>query len=226
LIPIDQVEIIDDWFTAGMRGTGSRSIKVKDTFIPEYRSVSMADLQSGTTEGGRFHGGPLYRMPMMDLPPFSIIGGPLGMARGALQVFAEGIKGKLASFNELQLAEQSAMFARIAQASADMDTAYAIVMEDAGIIDNASDPAVIMASQRARFPRDMALAAQKCRYAVTSIFEINGGSGIYDTSDLQRIWRDVNAAASHFAFTWDSAATNYGRVLLGLSGNKFGPKGR
>ena len=118
IVPRSEVEIVDDWFTAGMRGTGSRSIKIADAFIPDYRSVSMAELQAGTTAGAKFHGSPLYRMPMTGLPPLSIIGGPLGMARGALQTFAEGIKGKLASFNELQLAEQSAMFARIAQASA------------------------------------------------------------------------------------------------------------
>ena len=118
------------------------------------------------------------------------------------------------------------MFARIAQVSADIDTAYSLVMEDVAIIDNASDPDDIADVQRSRFQRDVAFAAQKCRYAVTSLFEINGGSGIYDSSDLQRIWRDVNAAASHFAFTWDSAATNYGRALLGLGLNKFGPKGR
>lgn len=226
IVPRDQVEIVDDWFTAGMRGTGSRSIKIADAFIPDYRSVSMAEMQSGTTAGAQFHGSPLYRMPMMGLPPFSIIGGPLGMARGALQTFAAGIKGKLATFNELQLAEQSAMFARLAQASADIDSAYSLVMEDVGIIDDAADPADISATQRVRFQRNVAFAAQKCRYAVTSIFEINGGSGIYDSSDLQRIWRDVNAACCHFAFTWDSAATNYGRALLGLSLNAFGPKGR
>jgi 3-hydroxy-9,10-secoandrosta-1,3,5(10)-triene-9,17-dione monooxygenase len=226
IVPLESVEIVDDWFTAGMRGTGSRSIRIAEAFIPEHRSVSMAELQNGRTTGGLFHGGPLYRMPMMGLPPFSIIGGPLGMARGALQTFAEGIKGKLASFSELQLAEQSAMFARIAQASADIDTAYALVMEDLAIIDSAGDPDEITDVQRSRFQRDVAFAAQKCRYAVTSLFEINGGSGIYDSSDLQRIWRDVNAAASHFAFTWDSAATNYGRALLGLNLNKFGPKGR
>jgi len=226
VVPRSEVEIVDDWYTAGMRGTGSRSIKIADAFIPEYRSVSMAELQNGTSAGAKVHDSPLYRMPMTGLPPFSIIGGPLGMARGALQTFAEGIKGKLASFSDLQLAEQSAMFARIAQASADIDSAYALVMEDLALIDNATDPGEISATQRVRFQRNVAFAAQKCRYAVTSIFEINGGSGIYDSSELQRIWRDVNAASCHFAFTWDNAATNYGRALLGLGLSVFGPKGR
>jgi 3-hydroxy-9,10-secoandrosta-1,3,5(10)-triene-9,17-dione monooxygenase len=122
----------------------------------------------------------------------------------------------MASLSELQLAEQSVMFARIAQASVDVDTAYALVMENAATIDNATEPDSIALIRRLRFQRDVAFAAQKCRNVVTSLFEVNGGSGIYETSDLQRIWRDVNAAASHFAFNWDSAAVNYGRALLDL----------
>jgi alkylation response protein AidB-like acyl-CoA dehydrogenase len=90
-------------------------------------------------------------------------------------------------------------------------------MEDAAVIDNADDAGSIATLQRIRFQRDVAFAAQKCRNAITNLFEVSGGSGIYETSDLQRIWRDVNAAASHFAFNWDSAAVNYGRALLGLS---------
>lgn len=226
LVPASEVEVVDDWFTAGMRGTGSRSIKIKEAFIPEHRSVSMEDLQAGTTEGGQFHAGAIYKMPFMDLPPFSIIGAPMGMARGALHSFAAGIKGKLGSFNELQLAEQSAMFARVAQSSVDADAAYALVMEMARAIDEATTPDDVNPMLRARIPRDMSYAAQQCRYSVTRLFEINGGGGIYEGSDLQRIWRDVNAASSHFAFSWDSAATNYGRAALGLTLNKFGPKGR
>ncbi len=78
----------------------------------------------------------------------------------------------------------------------------------------------------ARIPRDWAYAAQKARYAVNALFEAAGGSGIYNSSELQRIWRDVNSAAQHFAFTWDSAMTSYGRAVIGLQPSKFGPKGR
>ena len=94
LVPIDEVEVIDDWFTAGMRGTGSRSIKIANAFIPNHRYVSFKDLQSGNTEGGLYHKDAIYRMPFMDLPPYSIIGAPLGMAKGAVRSFVEGIKGK------------------------------------------------------------------------------------------------------------------------------------
>ncbi len=54
------------------------------------------------------------------------------------------------------------------------------------------------------------------RYASTRLFEAFGGSAVYQQSPEQRIWRDVNAAAQHFAFTWDSAMTAYGRAAAKL----------
>ena len=35
----DQFEIIDNWDTLGMRGTGSRRVVVEDLFIPEHHTV-------------------------------------------------------------------------------------------------------------------------------------------------------------------------------------------
>ncbi|MGH2468771.1 MAG: acyl-CoA dehydrogenase family protein, partial [Chloroflexota bacterium] len=40
LIPREDLEIVDDWFTVGLKGTGSKTIIVNDVFIPERRTVS------------------------------------------------------------------------------------------------------------------------------------------------------------------------------------------
>ena len=39
LIPREDFEIIDDWFTVGLKGTGSKTIVVNDIFVPERRTV-------------------------------------------------------------------------------------------------------------------------------------------------------------------------------------------
>jgi len=224
LIPRSDVEIVDDWFTAGMRGTGSRSIRIKESFIPAYRSCSLKDMLEGTAPGAAAHRRALYRMPFADVAPFSIIGAPLGIARGAIRSFAASLEKGLSGKEELQIAEQSASFARLAEASADIDAAFALVVEDAARIDTAE--AALPPLERARIPRDWAYAAQKSRYAVTRLFEASGGSGIYDGSTIQRMWRDVNGAAQHFAFGWDSAMTSFGRAAAGLQPGSFALKGR
>jgi hypothetical protein len=66
--PRQDFEIVDDWYTVGMRGTGSKSIQLHpDVFIPAHRVIS-----AGSLGGGGFTA--------------SLVGAPLGIARGALSV--------------------------------------------------------------------------------------------------------------------------------------------
>lgn len=223
VVPKSDIEVVDDWFTVGMRGTGSRTIRIADTFIPSHRSVSLAEMLGGNSPGAKAHTGAIYRMPFADLAPFSIIGAPIGMARGAVRSFADQLGQKLSTLSDAEAGEQSATLARIAEASADIDAALALVLRDAEMIDRAGEPSDISSLQRAGIPRNWAWAAQTARYAATRIFEASGGTGIYDGSAIQRVWRDVNSAAQHFAFTRDSAMTAYGRAMCNLNPSKFGP---
>ncbi len=216
VVPKQDVEVIDDWHTVGMRGTGSRSIRIADAFIPAHRSCSLKDMLAGASPGARLHQRAVYRMPFSDIAPFSIIGGPLGIARAAVEAFAARVGKELGGADPLKVAEQSARLARLGVASAEIDAALSQVVSNAALLDTAFDPADLSAADRAKFPRDWAWAAQIARNAVNSLFEASGGTTIYNQSADQRIWRDANASAQHFAFTWDTAMTAYGRSVSGL----------
>jgi alkylation response protein AidB-like acyl-CoA dehydrogenase len=224
LVPRSDIEIVDDWYTVGMRGTGSRTIKVADAFIPEHRSVAFGQILNGTSPGALFHDSKLYRMAFNNAPPLALIGAPIGMARAALRVFAEAAALRCKDSSELELAAQAGVFSRLAQISADIDSAYDLVMADAIWLDETSDINNRTPAEVEKVARDIAYAAQKCRTAVTSLFEMGGGSAIYEGSELQRLWRDVSSASNHFAFTWDNASVNFGRAMLGLPVVKFAPK--
>ena len=223
LVPISEVEVVDDWFTAGMRGTGSKTIKIADAYIPPHRFIRQSDIQKGETPGAAFLGEPRYRLPTGMSQPFSLIGAALGLARGAVREFADNLGKRCGSQSAEQIGEQSATFARLAAVSAEADAAFTIVMDNARMIDGSDDPAAFTLVQRAKIKRDVAYAAQKARHAVNSLFEASGGSGIYDGAPLQRMWRDINGATAHVAFTWDVAASNYGRAIAGLPPSKFTP---
>lgn len=221
VVPKTDIEVVDDWYTMGMRGTGSRSIKIESAFIPAHRSCSLADMLSGNTPGAAVHEGAIYRMPFADLAPFSIVGAPLGMARGMVRRLAEDLAGKLGSASALEVAEQSATLARLSEVAAEIDAAIALVIADAVMVDEARDPSDISSLQRAQIPRNWAWAVQRARHAANRVFEVSGGSAIYDGGQMQRLFRDMNSGAQHFAFTWDRAMTGYGRALLGLKPGEF-----
>ncbi len=55
LVPLAEVEIVDDWQVLGLLGTGSKSLVLHDVFVPEHRSVMVSDLFAGTRPGTLVH---------------------------------------------------------------------------------------------------------------------------------------------------------------------------
>src|SRR5262245_17554965 len=73
LVPAAETEIVDDWHVMGLAGTGSKSVIVKDSFVPLTHSLTVHDLKAGTGPGARVHSGnPLYRSPRSMLASFSL----------------------------------------------------------------------------------------------------------------------------------------------------------
>jgi alkylation response protein AidB-like acyl-CoA dehydrogenase len=222
LVPMQDVEIVDDWHTAGLRGTGSRSIRIDDTFVPEHRVARAAELMQGKSPGSQVNSGsPIYALPFPIAQPFSLVGTVLGLARGALGDLTQSQAKRFSEMPAEWAAEQGALFARLARVAVEIDAAETRILRDAARFDSVAASKEFAALERAGFLMDLAHSAQTCRYAVTRLFEAGGGSGIYNSSALQRMWRDVNAATPHVAFNWDQAATQFGRAQLGIGPGRF-----
>lgn len=224
LIPRSDIEIVDDWFTSGLRGTGSKSIRVADAFIPEHRSIDMRELDSGTAPGRALNPGALYRLPGSTWA-FVLAATPIGVARGALESVRTHLGARLDGLDPERVAEQSAVIGRFARAATDVDVAGLLLTDRAErLMASAEQPYTSL--DRLVHRRDMAYAVQQARHAVNELMELSGGSGIYDTTTIQRQWRDANAAAAHFGLAWEPAAVAYGRGLLGLPASKTGRVGQ
>ena len=225
LVPKSAIEVVDDWFTMGMRGTGSRTIRVAKAFIPQHRAVLGSEIMQGTTSGAAFHRSAAYSLPFPVALPISLVGPLLGMAQGALEDVVASNAKKLGAMSEEQVGEKGTFFERLARAAADIDAARALVDADCQRLDHLTDASGLSRLDRFRAQRNFAYAVQQCRYAVTRLFEASGGSGIYDGGALQRFFRDINSAAGHTAFAWDDAAPGFSRALLGLPQSRFaGPR--
>jgi 3-hydroxy-9,10-secoandrosta-1,3,5(10)-triene-9,17-dione monooxygenase len=73
------------------------------------------------------------------------------------------------------------------------------------------------AQEKIRLRRDGAYAARLCTRAVDLLFEAGGGEHLYEDKPMQRSFRDVHAAQSHYALAWDVAASTAGKCLLGIA---------
>ena len=78
----EEYEILDDWYTLGMRGTGSRTVRCEKVFVPKHRFVSMAVALPGHEFPGlRVHKNPIYRVPLSGFGGYGIAGVMIGNAQ-------------------------------------------------------------------------------------------------------------------------------------------------
>ncbi|MGE3248158.1 MAG: acyl-CoA dehydrogenase family protein [Beijerinckiaceae bacterium] len=216
IVPQSSAEIIDDWHTSGMRGTGSKSFSIEELFVPGHRVLSMKTIASGQAPGLASLDAAIYRAPFPQILPLQLAGAPLGLAKAAVKVFVDAKAEKLGAASEVELAEQTPTYLLVSDVSAEIDAAFALVQADCDLIDNVGAPESLTPLNRARYIRNVSHAIQKCRAAVNRLYEASGGSAIYATHGLNSIWCDINAGAAHAAFQTERGGTMYGREILGL----------
>jgi len=223
LVPKSDYAIDDDWFTMGLAGTGSKTLVATDVFVPHHRTVMFSDMLVGNAPGA--NGNPLYRQPLLAVMPTCLVAPQLGMARGALDVFVEQVKGRktrgAVAGGNASMADFVAVQMRVAEAAACADTAALLIRRDLQETAELAARGEAGVDLRLRNRRDHSFASRLCVQAVDALFAAAGGSGLGLQHPLQRFWRDIHAAGAHISMNWDVVGAMYGQHVFGLE-----PKGQ
>jgi 3-hydroxy-9,10-secoandrosta-1,3,5(10)-triene-9,17-dione monooxygenase len=91
-VPASHVTLIDDWHVSGLRATGSKSIELKDVFVPQHRVVLLKTVQDGTAPGLALHKQPFYRLPWYPVFICAFPAAGLGTAIAMLEGFRDYIR--------------------------------------------------------------------------------------------------------------------------------------
>ena len=217
LLPKQDYEIIDTWFTTGLKGTGSKDVTVKDVFVPGHMTLAVKNVAGGPTPGSDVNEGPLFRLPVFALFPFVLSGCALGNAQGCLDDYVESTRSRASKYNQAKLADFQSIQIKIAEAGAKIDAARRIMrsicME---AMEDARANRVPDLLTKTKYRRDGAYSVGLCTEAVDLLFAASGAGGLYSKGHLQRQFREAHAIAAHIAFSFDAAGANNGRVELGL----------
>src|ERR1700687_5184528 len=127
LVPREDIEIIDDWYTVGLKGTGSKTIVVNDVFIPERRTVLNKDIEEGVSPGRQIHANPMYGAISSANFTAAMAAPALGAARGFLRAFEQRLRTKSSSIDDGLIVNR----ARAAQAVAQVDAGHAVTLQNA-----------------------------------------------------------------------------------------------
>jgi alkylation response protein AidB-like acyl-CoA dehydrogenase len=207
VVPRAQVTIHDTWHVTGMRATASNEFEVSDVLVPPERAFD------GMVAA------PVVRTPNYAIPyiaqamiPHAAVA--IGIARGALADFGDLAAVKVPLASTSRLADKDRVVEAFGRAHAMVHAARCAVV---GAVESAwSGPATggrPSEADLAHLSLAATFATDLCVGAVDTVQALAGGTGVFESSPLQRASRDIHVAATHFLVNHDKYALA-GRALL------------
>jgi alkylation response protein AidB-like acyl-CoA dehydrogenase len=215
-LKLADVEILDTWYTTGLRGTGSHDLVVHDVVVPAERTFSFQDSNLVKRPG------PLYAFPLMFIAKGAAPA--LGIARHAIDVVIENAARKPARRMILGETGEPAKMLRdevfvqesVARAETLLGSARSYLFAVIGDVwTTLREERELTAVQQAHFITAYTHTVGTCTEAVQLVYKASGGSAVYQSGALDRCLRDILTMNQHLMGslrTYEMA----GRWLLGL----------
>jgi indole-3-acetate monooxygenase len=213
--PTRDAQILDTWYTTGLRGSGSCDFAINDYFVPEERTFSYQDVKF-------YRSGPLYRFFANLL--FHFPGPALGVARAAIDTLIDAgtrprrlttVGGKLQAG---ELREDAFVQDAVGRAEAILAAARAYLFTTMSevwdeLVGGREIPPRLLAHFLMVHSHVYAMSTQ----AVELVYKARGGSSVYSSGLLDRCMRDALTMNQHVTNSLRSYGMA-GRILLGLPG--------
>lgn len=220
-LPMDDLQIIDDWHTAGMRGSGSVTTVADNLFVPQHRVLPMGPVIQGVPLTNSNAGASIFRVPFMSMACTTVGASCLGLAKAAKEVFFERLPGRKITYTDYADQSQAPItHIQVADATVKIDEADFHAYRAAELLDRkATAGDELTLEERARIRLDLGAVCQRSKEAVDLLNTASGGSSIYQDVPIQRIERDVQTLNLHAIMHPNTNLELYGRLLCGLGPN-------
>lgn len=198
LIPRSDYEIVEDsWDVVGLRGTGSKDIKVTDALIPEYRTISYNSLVDGSAWRDRDLTNPTYQMPFSSIFPLGITSAIIGICEGALAHHLAYQRGRVQITGQ-KVKDDPYVMSAVAAAAAEIHASRVTLLDNVSrVYDGVASGKVYEFAERSLGRRDQVAASWRAVNAVDQIVARSGGNGMRMDQPLQRFWRDAHMGMVH-----------------------------
>jgi 3-hydroxy-9,10-secoandrosta-1,3,5(10)-triene-9,17-dione monooxygenase len=210
-------EIVDDWDTMGMRGTGSCTVIVKDLFIPEYRIQSMAvNFANHKFKGVDKNKNPMFQISTPSIGGHGLAGCSVGGAQLCYDIMKEWVLERSTSTTGIKMKDIPSIQYRLGEAASKIDAARLILRNDCVEVEKMMlHNMEVNINTKLKYKRNASFAVQNALDATRIIQQIAGANGIYNNSPIQKAVRDVQSCSTHIHFSTDLQMTQWGRIELG-----------
>jgi len=218
VLPRSDYEIRDDWYAAGMKGSGTKTLIIKDVFVPNHRIQQAKDMMEGKSAGfGLYPDSKIFYSPYRPYfaSGFSAIG--LGVAERMLEAYKEKTKNRVRAYTGVNVGAATPALMRLAESTHQVAAARAFLEKTWQEHAEHSERHQYPSRETLAFWRtNQAYAVKMCIQAVDRLFEAAGGTSWFEGNEMQRLFRDSHMTGAHAYTDYDVCAQILGRELMGL----------
>ena len=207
-------EIIDTWDVAGLRGSGSHTVRATGSIVSEKWARAELFVLPALYEN------PVYRTPVPLRLSYNKSAVALGVARGALDAFVDLANNKIPALTASTMAHRPNAQHRVAECEAKVGAARAFVFETLEAVEDELTAGAPYPGPETTTKARLACiyAANACMEAVDLLHNTAGTSASSMASPLERKLRDAHGCASH-RWVSHSLYPELGKIYLGLEPN-------
>jgi alkylation response protein AidB-like acyl-CoA dehydrogenase len=211
-VPQGQFEVVENWNTLGMRGTGSHDVRVDGVLVPAQRVALFEPIQEARNRAYR---APLYALGAIWLGITSMGAVALGIAGAAYDCFLELCRSKTPNYSAAKVGDISLTHYRLGEAHAHLEAArrnlYSSLADAWARVEGGSPLCV---KDKAGLEAAATFAHQAAQHALQLMGESAGTSMIREEHPLSRHARDLQTLTQH-VFTSRNRYQDVGLMLLG-----------
>jgi 3-hydroxy-9,10-secoandrosta-1,3,5(10)-triene-9,17-dione monooxygenase len=209
-------EILDTWQSEGLRGTGSKDIKVDNVFVPTHRTLDMKTMAEDPP-GAKLHEYYLYGVEFHSYFITLLAGPILGAARGAYNEYVGQTMSRVGAMMGESIIDQPAVQVHVAESLTELETADML-------IDNLCDRLHTLGMNgesingefKLRAYRDLVMAGKLAHSSADRLSRMMGVSAQTGRNAVQRLYRDVRTMSTHSALHWEAGLQRSGKYIFGL----------
>ncbi|MEM7467908.1 MAG: acyl-CoA dehydrogenase family protein [Pseudomonadota bacterium] len=204
-------QVIENWDTVGMRGTGSHDVKIVNLEIPPYAAAILEPLEKANNAAYQIPIGPLAIWIGMS----SMSALTLGIARSAYEEFMLLCESKTPSYFDSKVGEGALTQYRLGEIHAHLNAAkrylYGTLEE---IWTHVGKGDVMRTEDKRDLAAACAFTTQSANHMIKLIAESAGTSIVRESNALSRRFRDLHTLQQH-VFTARNRYQDIGALCLG-----------
>ena len=218
VLPRSDYQIRDDWFAAGMKGSGTKTLIIDNVRVPEHRIQKAKDMMEGKSAGfGLYPDSKIFYSPYRPYFASGFSTVSLGVAERMLEVFREKTKGRVRAYTGAAVGAATPALMRLAESTHQVGAARAFLEKTWQDHAEHSEQQRYPSRETLAFWRtNQAYATKMCIQAVDRLFEAAGGNAWFEHNEMQRLFRDSHMTGAHAYTDYDVCAQILGRELMGL----------